>query len=89
MSATSAATSDESTTKNVSSSTSSYANIVQKDNSDKDKSNVKSNPAGETAKKSAATNSVAAAINVPSLNTNNKTDKTKVSVTSFVYILII
>lgn len=81
MSATSAATSDESTTKNVSSSTttSSYANIVQKDNGDKDKSNVKSNPAGETAKKSAATNSAAAAINVPSLNTNNKTDKTKVS----------
>ncbi|XP_055324595.1 la-related protein 1 isoform X6 [Sitodiplosis mosellana] len=82
MSATSAATSDETTTKNVSSTTtstatSSYANIVQKDNAnDKEKSNVKTTLAGETAKKSAPTNS-AAATNVPSSNTNNKTDKTK------------
>lgn len=82
MSAISAATSDESTTKIVSSSTatSSYANIVQKDNgnNDKEKSNVKSVSAGETAKKSGPTNS-AATTNVPSSNTNNKTDKSKVN----------
>ncbi|XP_031620917.1 la-related protein 1-like isoform X2 [Contarinia nasturtii] len=83
MSATSAATSDELTTKNVSSTTtptssSSYANIVQKDNADKEKTNVKSTAAGgEPAKKSATTNSTAAVTNVPSSNINNKTDKNK------------
>lgn len=83
MSAISAATSDETTTKTVSSSaaptaTSSYANIVQKDNGDKDKPTVKPTSAGDTAKKSASTNS-AAVTNVPLSNINNKTDKSKVS----------
>lgn len=87
MSAISAATSDESTTKIVSSTSttsttsSSYANIVQKDN-DKEKSNVRSISASETAKKS---NSAAApATNVPSSNT--KTDKSKVSISMFLSI---
>lgn len=90
MSAISAATSDESTTKNVLSSTatSSYANIVQKDNgNDKEKSHVKSNSAGETAKKSGPSNS--AATNVPSSsnNTNNKTDKPKVCMALIVFLV--
>lgn len=82
MSATSAAKTDESQTKNLSSTTtSSYANIVQKDNGDKEKTNVKSIQTGETAKKTASTHSNAAT-NVPSSNDNNKTNKNKVSFNS-------